>query len=253
MKDFRFGLKLWSLNHNLLNEAKKLIEEDFFHYIELLVVPNTEISFFQRVKVPYIIHITHENYGLNIADNRKWEANLRTVYFCLRWADKLRAKYLVLHPGFGEINKAIRFLEKIDDKRILIENVPKVGLNQERMIGFNPKQIRELIGRKFGFCLDFNHAVKSAVSLKKDYKKHIEDFLKLSPKMFHISDGILEDEKDNHLNIGEGEYDFNFLADCIKKSQAKYITLETPRANLSSFEEDLENVKKLKSILFRYE
>ena len=249
MKNLKFGLKLWSTNYALLNEAKWLIDKSFFHYIELLVIPNTEISPFQKIKLPYIIHITHDNYGLNIADDRKEKFNLKTIHLCLEWANGLRAKYLILHPGFGEIDKAVKFLGKINDRRILIENMPKVGLNQEKMIGFSPEQIKKMIERKFGFCLDFNHAVKAAASLKKDYKKQIEYFLKLDPKMFHISDGIVQNEKDKHLNIGEGQYDFNFLASCIKKSQAEYLTLETPRINLNSLQEDLENLKRLKSVL----
>ena len=67
--------------------------------------------------------------------------------------------------------------------------------------------------------------------------------------MLHISDGTLKNEKDEHLNIIEGEYDFNFLADCIKGNRTEYVSLETPRANLNSLKEDLENLKKLKSFL----
>ena len=62
--------------------------------------------------------------------------------------------------------------------------------------------------------------------------------------MFHISDGNLNNEKDEHLNIGGGEYDFAFLATCVKKSDSKYVTLETPR-NLNSFDNDINNLKKL--------
>ncbi len=245
MSSIKFGLKLWSLNYNLLDEARKLIEEGIFHYIELMPVPDTDIFLFQKMKLPYIIHIPHSSFGLNIADKRKEEFNLKTINQSIKWADKLSAKYLILHPGFGKIQTAKIFLEKIKDKRILIENMTKVGTNNEKMLGFTPEQIKELTGDRFGFCLDFNHAIKAAIALKKDYKKYIKDFLKLNPKVFHISDGSLKIEKDEHLNIGEGEYDFKFLADCVKENQSKYITIETPRNNLNSVEEDLKNVKNL--------
>lgn len=250
MINIKFGLKLWSINYNLLNEAERLIEKEFFHYIELMPVPDTKIAPFRKIKDPYIIHITSERYGLNIADKKKEEFNLKTISQCIQWGSELRAKYLILHPGFGEIKLAKNFLEKIDDRRILIENMPKVGINDEKMIGFTPEQIKELMGNKFGFCLDFNHAIKAAISLKKDYKEYIKDFLKLNPKMFHISDGTLNNGKDEHLSIGEGEYDFDFLTDCIKKSDTQYMTLETPKINLRFLKEDMENIKKLKSILF---
>ena len=242
----KFGLKLWSTNSNLLNEAKELIENDIFQYIELTLIPNTEIIPFLEVGVPHIVHITTEKYGVNIADKEKKEFNLKIIDKCIEWADKLNAKYLILHPGFGLINNATEFLSDINDKKILIENMPKVGLNNEKMIGYTPEQIKELMGERFGLCLDLNHAIKAAVSLKKPYKEFIEEFLKLKPKMFHISDGKLNNEKDKHLNIGEGDYDFEFLMSCAKINNLTYITLETPRLNLESLEEDIRNINALK-------
>ncbi len=249
MNNIKIGLKLWSKNYDLINEAQRLIEEDIFQYIELMVVPKTEISPFQKIKVPYIVHMSHWELGTNIADKKKKESSQKVIKQCIEWTDKLNANYLILHPGFGSITDALEFLEKINDERILIENTPKIGQNDEKMIGFTPEQIKELMGNKFGFCLDFSHAIKAAISLKKDYKKYVEDFLKLNPKMFHLSDGTLNNEKDEHLNIKKGQFDFDFLANCIRKNN-KFVTLETPRINLSSLEEDLENMEKLKSILF---
>ena len=244
MKEISFGLKLWSTNSSLLIEAKKLLEKDIFHYIELTPIPNTEITPFLEAEAPYIIHITTERYGLNIADKEKKEFNLKTIDNCITWADKLDAKYLILHPGFGLIDNAIKFLTNIDDRRILIENMPKIGLNNEKMIGYTPEQIKKLVNERFGFCLDLNHAIKAAVSLNKDYKRFITEFLELNPKMFHISDGSLNNEKDEHLPIGEGDYDFEFLMNCIKKNESKYVTLETPRTALNSVNEDVKKLRE---------
>jgi len=249
MNNIKFGLKLWSVDYDLTKEAGKLIKENVFDYIELMVIPDTEISPFQKIKTPYIIHIPHENFGLNIADNKKEEFNLKMINQSIEWADKLNVKYLILHPGLGEIEKSKDFLTKVNDKRILIENMPKIGINDEKMVGFTTKQIKELTRNRFGFCLDFGHTIKAAVSLKKDYKKYIKEFLKLNPKVFHISDGMLNTEKDMHLDIGKGEYDFNFLINCIKENESKYLTLETPRDNLNSCKQDLENLKKLRLFL----
>lgn len=246
MNNIKFGLKLWSTNYNLLDEARKLIKDGMFHYIELMVIPDTEISPFQKIKVPYIIHIPHSSFGLNIADIKKEEFNLKIINQSIKWADKLSAEYLILHPGFEEINVAENFLKKIEDKRILIENMPKVGMNDEKMLGFTPEQIKELTSDKFGFCLDLNHAMKATISLKIDSKNYIKDFLKLNPKIFHISDGNLKKEKDEHLSIGEGEYDFKFLLNCIKNNDSKLVTLETSRDHLNSFKEDLENIRTLR-------
>lgn len=243
-----YGLKLWSKNYNSIDSAKKLIESGIFHYIELMVIPDSDITLFYKAKLPYIIHIPHEDFGFNLADKKKEEFNLKIINQSLKWADKLSAKYLILHTGFGEMETTKNFLEKINDKRILIENEPKTGMNDEKMIGYAPRQVKELSGNKFGFCLDFGHAIKSALSQGIDYKQYIKRFLSLNPKVFHISDGMLKPGKDEHLNIGEGEYDFKFLLNCVKNNDSKMVTLETPRNNLNSFKEDLESIKKLNAI-----
>lgn len=245
MERTKFGLKIWSTNSDLLEKAKELVERDIFQYIELTPVPNTEIASFLESNLPYIIHITTERHGVNVTDKKKKQFNLRAVNNCIKWVDKLNAKYLIIHPGFGRIDDAIEFLNSINDKRILIENMPKVGLNNEQMIGYTPEQIKKLKGEKFGFCLDLNHAIKASISLNRNYKKFLNKFVELKPEMFHISDGTLTNEKDEHLNIGEGEYDFNFLINYIKKNESKYVTLETPRKELNSFDEDLKNLEKL--------
>jgi len=249
MKNIKLGLKLWSNNYNLVKKAKKLIEKNIFHYIELKVIPNTEISYFQETKVPYIIHVSSE---INIADKKKEKDNLEMTNICLEWKNKLNAEYLIFHPDFGLMESAIKFLDKVDkvDKNnILIENMTKVGLNNKKMIGYNSEQMKKIIGNRFGFCLDFNHAVKAALSLSKDYKSYIRNLLKLNPKVCHISDGTLKNEKDEHLSLLNGEYDLSFFADCIRKSNIDYVTMETPKINLNSLEEDVNNLNKFKSLL----
>ena len=42
--------------------------------------------------------------------------------------------------------------------------------------------------------------------------------------MFHISDGNLCNEKDEHLALGDGNYDFGGLMNCVKKSKSTYVT-----------------------------
>jgi len=245
--NIKFGLKLWSTDQANIKEAKKLIEDGIFDYVELMVVPDTDISPFLNIKAPYIIHIPHDSFGLNIADKEKEKFNLEMINKSIEWADKLSAEYLILHPGFGEIETAVNFLYKINDKRILIENMPKVGVNFEKMVGYTPEQIKRLCADKFGFCLDLSHAIKASASLKYDCKKYLDNFLDSQPKIIHVCDGFLESEQDEHLDIDKGNFDFSFIAKYIKKSNARYITLETPRLNSKSLEQDLQNIETLKS------
>jgi endonuclease IV len=239
-----FGLKLWSINYHQLGEAVKLIEKDMFQYIELMPVPSTDIFPFLEIDVPYSIHVTTDRYGVNIADRNKKESNLEMLGLCTEWADKLEARYLILHPGYGSIDDTMDFLKKLGDKRILIENMPKIGINNEKMVGYTVEQVSKLMNNRFGLCLDFGHAIKAAVSLNEDYEKCIREFLRLNPRMFHVSDGKLNNAKDEHLRIGEGDYDFEFLMSYIKKSESKYVTLETPKS-LDSLDEDSKNLEKL--------
>ncbi|WP_367344509.1 TIM barrel protein [Methanomethylovorans sp.] len=245
----RFGLKLWSTNSDTLPEAEQLINQDVFQYIELTPVPKTDMSPFLAYDLPYMIHITTERYGVNIANKKNHGFSLKIIHDCIDWADELNAKYMVLHPGFGEIEHSIELLNTLDDERILIENMPKTGMNNEVMVGYLPEQIERLMNKKFGFCFDLNHAIKAAIGLKMEYKAFIDSFLTLSPFYYHISDGDLNVEKDQHLNIGEGKYDLKYLMKSLNADSKTYMTIETPRTNIHSLKEDNINIQKLKDII----
>ena len=124
--------------------------------------------------------------------------------------------------------------------------MPKVGLGGEAMIGYSPEQIEELIGDgNMGLCLDFGHAVKAAVSLGVDYKKYVQGFMGLRPRVFHVSDGMLSEERDEHLGIGDGEYDFGFLWKNMNDGEQElYCTLETPLTNQINLDEHIWNMKQ---------
>lgn len=196
-----FGLKLWSTNIDLIDRAIQLIEEHIFEYIELFVVPGSSINPF-TIDVPYTIHAPHEKFGTNIGD-RSRKHTTRNILESVKWADQLNADHIILHAGHGTMENAQNLLNDISDKRFLIENMPKVGISDEKMIGYTPEQIKELIENNgMGVCLDFGHAIKASNSLGRDYKEYINTFLEMNPKMFHISDGTLNKEKDEHLSIG---------------------------------------------------
>lgn len=111
---------------------------------------------------------------------------------------------------------ATDLLRELSNSGLLIENMPKVGLGGEAMIGYSPAQIEELIGDSdMGLCLDFGHVLKAAVSLCKDYKLYMKEFLEFEPKVFLTSDGLLSNEKDEHLSFGKGELDFEYILGCV--------------------------------------
>lgn len=91
--------------------------------------------------------------------------------------------------------------------------------------------------------LYFGHAVKAALSLGVDYKD-VQEFMELEPRVFHISDGKLNYEKDEHLGI-VGEYDIGYFMRCVKRTHYNIVTEEMPRATQRSLAEDVENVEKI--------
>jgi deoxyribonuclease-4 len=240
MRGVRLGLKLWSTDERYLPEASRAIDAGLFHYIELLVVPGTDPAPFRDFSLPTIIHVTNDRYGVNIADPVSRDLNLVHIRSSIEWADLLGSEILILHPGYGKLEDAEEFLELIDDRRILMENMPKTGNNNEGMVGYTPSQMIALMDGRFGFCLDLNHAIKASISLGRDYHTLIREFISLKPSVFHIADGTLVNEKDEHLHLGAGEYDICFLKHCIEESGDARVTFETPRLP-GSLADDLSN------------
>jgi len=235
----KLGLKLWSTNRDLLPEALNLVQTGVFQYIELKVVPGTDLQPF-ATDIPFVIHAPDEGLGFDIGDSNQAKTR-ELLRECLDFAKTVAVEYVILHAGRGPMCSAVSFLDSIDDHRIVIENMPKVGIDGAFMIGFIPDHISDL-KKRFGFCLDFGHAIKAARSLGVAYKDLVGDFMKQHPDMFHVSDGFIEHEIDEHLPIGSGNFDISYLKRCVEKSDKRLVTLETPR-NIS-LSDDVENAKK---------
>jgi deoxyribonuclease-4 len=243
----RLGLKLWSTNEDVIEEAVALIAKGVFHYVELMVVPDTNPTPFQKYKIPYVLHAAHDTWGANPANPSAERRSRETLAEALRWADALQAEYVVVHPGFGTMEAALKFFEKESDPRIVIENMSQFGIDYGKVVeitGHTAEQLKRLMAGRFGFCLDLNHALCAAHSLQRNPEEYLKELLVLQPALFHISDG---DYTDEHLAIGKGKYDFVLLARCLQESEVKKVTLETPRGNLHSLREDEENAATLRS------
>lgn len=242
----KIGLKLWSSNTNVLPKASYLIENGFFDFIELTYEPATIIEPFTDYDIDYVLHLPTEYMGFNIGDESKIEENIDVLEKCSVVADKLNSNSIIIHPGYGNPLSIIDFLDRTGEKRMLFENMPAVGLKGEHMLGYSPKQISDIINyKKMGFCLDFGHAIKAAYSLGLGYKEFINDLMNLKPTIFHLCDGFVSSEVDEHLPIGNGDYDFAFIRSSITDENAM-ITMETPKENTTSLADDMKNRKELK-------
>jgi len=250
MKNLKFGIKLGSNQTHLLQEVDSLIKNKVFSYVEILLNPNSlTIQPFQEYEVPYVIHVPHENFGVNIGEESRKEYTFEMIEESIRWADALDASIIILHAGTGSAKAAQLALSQIRDKRVILENMTVKGIFGEDCLGYSAESISELMSiGGFGLCLDLGHAIKASISLERNYRELIQEFVELEPKIFHISDGALDKETDEHLNIGEGVYDFRFIKDIIVKSSTRNITLETPRCNKNSLADDIRNLRRLREL-----
>ena len=254
MNSIKFGIKLWSSNSELYHQIVKYYKEGRFDYLELLYVPGKKDKIRELTdnKIPIVIHAPNFSQGVIFGDSR-FKHNHEMLLEILEFASLLNSNEIIVHPDIGKKENFIRFLKANRDNVLIIENMPKMALDGSTCLGYNIKDMEEFVnvgGGGFGFCLDFGHAIKSAISQSIDPKKFLVDMIKLKPRMAHICDGRLNTEKDEHLSIGEGEFDFKFIVELIKSScSIEKITFEVPKTN--GLENDLRNIDLLKSFIYK--
>ena len=74
-------------------------------------------------------------------------------------------------------------------------------------------------------CLDFPHAAEYAHSIGEPYTNFIRGLLRLRPKYFHISDTRIQNKRDLHLHLKDGNLRIEYLKDLVPED-AK-IVIET--------------------------
>jgi len=249
-----YGLKLWSTDKKLFKEAADLFKAGKADLVELYIVPNSfsieDLDIFKGVKAT--LHAPHSEHDFNI-----FTLDEKKIHFFKDWviktADFLGAEKIVVHAGIGNKDEIFKKnVAKIYDKRIIIENKPKLGIGGEFCYGYSLKQL-EFIRNECGLeiCFDFVHAIKTAIPQKIDYKIFLDEIIKqLNPKYFHICDSNLDSEIDMHLNLGEGELDVPWIKERIENiASEKDINLifEVPKAG-GGLKNDLANIRLFKEI-----
>jgi endonuclease IV len=249
---FQLGLKLWSTNENYIAQAKQIYKKGICHYIELYAVPGSFDQFIHlwtKLSVPFIIHAPHYTSGMNLADSGKKLENRKMAKEAIQFADALKAVHIIFHPGVnGNLEELIRQIEEIYDERILIENKPYFGAGGQVVCnGSSPEEIRWIIEKTgLGFCLDFGHAVCAANAQKREPLSYIQEFLELSPKMFHFTDGDYKSVTDQHLHFGKGSFPLQEMT--VLFAENARITNEAKKdseENLDDFVRDMEILSKI--------
>ncbi len=250
------GLKLFSSNFNYLKEAAKLYRLRYYSFIELYIVPGTfnkSIKEWEKVGVPYIIHAPHFAHGLNLSKREFFPQNKILLSETVKFTDVLGAKYIILHPGSGgECEETIGQINKLYDKRFLVENKPFIGLNEKRCIGASYQELGKIIRQcRTGFCLDVSHAIKNAFCNDLEPYDYLSKLISLRPKVVHVCDGDTNGCYDKHLNMGKGNFEWNKIFKALSESGnlgKLPITVETPKKSKKNLNDFIRDVKFIRNI-----
>ena len=176
----KIGLKIWSTNLQYIPIARELFKRRVFDYIELFTVPGSigTLSSWKQLAVPYILHAPHSTAGLNPSDAACREKNIELAREVEQFFYGLMPWLVIFHPGVnGRLSESMDQFKSFGKNfpamydKVVIENKPLIGLNNETCLGASPEEVKRLLeGTKRGFCLDFNHAICYSVCAGKDWK-----------------------------------------------------------------------------------
>ena len=137
--NFEIGLKLYSTNTKSIKAVEAMHRENVFDYIELMPIPGSysrTISAWKGLNIPVVIHAPHSSHGFNLSDKKSRSRNLKMFVEVKKFADSLTSDYIIMHPGLtGEAEETVEQIKIMNDKRILVENMPFVSLMGTKCIG----------------------------------------------------------------------------------------------------------------------
>lgn len=251
------GLKLWSSNTFYIKPALELYRQGAFDYVELYVDPGSGkdcLGQWRECGLPFFLHAPHSYSGLNLSQRKGQSENLRILKEVESFRLALKPKFVIFHPGIlGSINETVHQINDMKKKfpdifnLAIIENKPKIGLKGEICIGASPEEIERIIKETgLGFCLDIGHAICFAAWAQIGWEEALDQFMKLGPKVYHLSDGNVNSHTDSHLHYGDGNYELNKIIKLIPSDV--YVSVETdkdPELHLKDFERDVNYLKNL--------
>lgn len=248
---FKHGLKVWSTNRDFHEDIIRLYEQNYFYYIEIYVKPNTfneHAEYWKSLPIPYVIHAPHYGDGMNLSVTTQENHNKSLLDEARRFADTLKSDTIILHSGVGgKLEETIRQIKNFNEPRLVIENKPKLGQQNEACLGYSPESIETIIEQTgLGFCFDVGHGICAANSSHIPPLETIKKFKTLKPRMWHVTDGSWHSEFDRHDHYGEGDYPLNKIFALIP--EGAMVTNEAYKKsllNLSCFKHDIETLAKI--------
>jgi hypothetical protein len=249
--NIKFGIKINTDEFHLLPEIYD--NQDIIDFIEVIIPPDfsrDDLTIIRDFKLPYSIHFPHLKQNIDFGNSKQAGYNqkfIKKVNAHKKTFDQLQPFCYIVHPESGNLEMSVENIRQLHIKPLAIENMPyKISSGGNRLA-----HVPETIGPYFEkipdieFCLDLNHAVKTAISESLDYIELIKRFMMLKkPIHFHIADGDVNSEYDEHLGIGRGNYNISALKNILYEfGSVVHLTFETPRINKQSIEDDLRNMK----------
>ncbi len=253
----KLGLKIWSTNANYIKPAQELFSRGVYDYIELYTVKHSSaehLAQWTNLDIPYILHAPHSYGGFNASLPECKEENRRILKDVEVYRRTLNPQFIILHPGIsGTAEETIRQMNDFRKEspelfsKALMENKPMWGMKGEKCVGDTPEEMKKILDATgMGFCLDFGHAIKYAIAAGKDHRTVLDAFQVFSPSVYHLSDGQMDNTQDQHLRLGEGEFDLSDLLSRVPESGM--VSLETEKDskdNLYSSAQDFQKIREL--------
>lgn len=151
-------------------------------------------------------------------------ASIEEINKTLKLANSIDVEMVTVHPGIYSplsiywdktAKTAIDSLNKIREKgeeygiTIAMENFPEMWL----ALCSKPEETKDFLEETgLEFCLDVGHAYTSG---------SLDEFLEFEPVNLHIHDNL--GEEDAHLELGEGQIDFEMIIKSLKDYKGNYV------------------------------
>lgn len=202
----RTGVAIGTSRIDLIPFLELSYSNGVIDYVELYVEPQItvyQLKLWRKVPFIKIVHATHgekSEFSLPYFDMTLFIINSRLL--------NQNIDYIVYHPFLiGDF--------KTQDKMCILENMPYWILGEESGYALPQDMPRK-------FCFDFSHAWVTAEFLHQNPKELIRQFIKQKPCHFHLID---TNENSDHLTLGTGIMDLDFIAELIPEKAT--VTIET--------------------------
>lgn len=239
-----YGLKIYTSDKpELFSQAAELLAKQIFGFVELYHNPGAldfdKIGIIRDAQV--MIHNTH-NHGwhefvLGVEQLAVWKKTKQL-------ADYFKSPYIIVHPGRDHnLESFLENLQKIDDSRILIENMAGLDIQGQPMFAQTIEQLQQIHEHK-PICFDFEKAGSAARYQSRPYQDYVSEALYLlKPSYFHVSGRLSIDPRDQHRNLWESDLDLSWIKrqlEAIAEEKELYLVFETPKEN--DLDNDLKNL-----------